>query len=203
MSGYHHTLLGYCLEGVGLVVTLFAGLIICLMLGCVFGLLIVHHHFFDAPMFYGLLWFGVAVVGIMQVWGLLSYLVIGFEAVALFRIDSHRWLVLLAILLIQTCETTRMLLYRQDSSLWLQALAILGVLLFPILHLVIYRCIERGGGEQEAPYTDCRNCGYNLTGSLAARCKSCPECGEPISQYQLIRSVAEQRSLQGSSKLPD
>lgn len=194
MPGYHSNLFGYFLDGVGLVITLLFGLAISLLLGCVFGGLIVYQEVINEPIAYWFLWFGIAVAGVVQVWGLLSYLIIGFEVVALFRVDSQRWLVLLTILLVQMCETSRMLLDYDDRSPWLQALAIAGILLFPIINIVLYRYFEQSPSKDEAPYTDCRSCGYNLTGTLAARGTSCPECGEPVSQYQHVRLIAEQRS---------
>ena len=195
MPGYHNNLLSYCLDGAKAVFVLMFGLICSLWLGCVLGLLIVHQEFIDVPMAYWFLWFVVALAGLIQLWGFLSYLIIGFEVIALFRVDSHRWLVLLTILLIQTCEMIRSLLDYDDFSPWLQALAILGILLFPAIHFLLHHYLEDRPGKQEASYTDCRSCGYNLTGSLAARGTSCPECGEPVSQYQHVRSIAEQRSM--------
>ncbi len=185
------------MDGVGLVISLVAGLILSLTLGCVLGGLIVDQDSIGLSWLIFFIWFFIAVAGIFQLWGFLAYMLIAFEVVALLRVDSRRWLVLLTILVIQMLETIRMLLNYHDEHPWFQALAILGILLFPIIHFLLHYYLENRGNAPEAPYTDCRNCGYNLIGTLKARGTSCPECGEPISQYQLVRSVAEQRSLHG------
>ncbi len=195
MSGYHGNRFSYCLDGAGAVYILGLGLVCCLFLGSFFGAVIVHHHIYNVSVIHTLLWFGAVLTGVAQVWGILSYTLIAFEVIALFRVSSHRWLVLLTILGMQTCETSRMLLYHQDKSPWLQAISISGIVLLPVLNLVLYRYFERAPQNDEVPYTNCRSCGYNLTGTLAARGTSCPECDEPVSQYQHVRSIAEQRSM--------
>jgi predicted RNA-binding Zn-ribbon protein involved in translation (DUF1610 family) len=195
MPGYHSNLFGYFLDGIGAVYVLGLGLACSLLLGSYLGVAIVHHSLFSLSPIYTLLWFGGVLTGIMQVWGVLSYTLIAFELIALFRASSYRWLILLTILLMQTCETSRMLLHFKDNSAWLQAAALTGIVLLPVLNLVLYRYFESAPQKSEAPYTDCRSCGYNLTGTLAAHGTSCPECGEPVSQYQQARLIAEQRSI--------
>lgn len=197
MSGYRNNLLSYCLDGVGAVYGLGLGLVFTLFLGSFFGVMIVYQTAHAPTMFSPLLWFGGVLVGLTQLWGIISYTLIAFEMIALFRVESHRWLILLTILGVQTCETTRMLLDYQDMSPWLQAIPFLGVLVFPILGMLAYRYLVCEPVADSAPYTDCRSCGYNLTGSLQADRTECPECGEPVTQYQHIQSLIDKRKPGG------
>ncbi len=199
MSGYHNNLLSYCLDGAGAVYLLGLGLAVSLALGSFVGVMIVAGSAHHLTVISAIFWIGGVLFGLAQVWGFLSYILISLEVIALFRVESQRWLILLTIMLVQTCETARMLLDAQDRSPWLQAAAVSGVLIFPILGLAAYRYLDRTPATDDAPYTDCRACGYNLTGTLAASRTSCPECGEAITQYQQVKSMVDQRKLGGQS----
>ncbi len=193
MSGFRNNLFTTCMQGISEVYLLGLSLVFVLSLGGLLGVLIVEHGFVQSSAFFYLLWVGGFVVGLFQVWGIISYTLIAFQVIALFHVDSKRWLILLSLLLTQTGETTRMLLNYHDHSPWLHAIALFGVILIPILCATAYYYLDRESIIEQAPYTDCRSCGYNLIGTLEDNRAECPECGQPITDYQRIQSTLDQR----------
>lgn len=197
MSGLRNNQFSVCMQGIGEVYVLGLCLVVTLTLGSFLGVLIIERHVVKPSTLMYLLFFGGFIVGIFQVWGIISYTLIAFQVVALFQVDSQRWLILLALLLTQTSETSRMLLNYQDGNPWLHALAFAGVLLTPILCTLAYYLLNRDTVSEEPPYTDCRSCGYNLTGTLRGQRSECPECGHPVSDYQRIQSNLDQHKHAG------
>jgi len=201
MSGYRNNLFSVCVDAVGSVYVLSLGLVFTLILGGFFGVWIVEGVATNSSTLMALFWFGGVFVGMAQLWGMISYTLIAFEVIALFHVDTRRWLILLTLLLTQTCETSRMLLHYQDDSPWLHAAAMLGVIIMPILSVVAYQLLNREPKLEEAAYTDCRSCGYNLAGTLKDNRNECPECGHPVTDYQRIQANLDRHKQDGQVSL--
>ena len=188
MSGYRNNLFSTCMGGIGAVYILSLSLIFVLLLGGLLGLWIAEGITGYTNSMLAAFWFGGIIVGLLQLWGIIAYTLIAFHIIALFRVDTYRWMILISILLTQTSESARMLINFNDHGPWLHALAVAGMILPSILCAVAYYYLNRDTAMEEAPYTDCRSCGYNLAGTLRDNRTECPECGQPVTEYQRVQS---------------
>lgn len=134
-----------------------------------------------------LVWIFGVVMGLIQGWGVIAYFLLFALLVSLARTEGSALHLLLATLLVQTAESTR-LFATWGPTHWAPLTLLLG-LVIAVYAAVLYA--DRNGRRLRAQRRYRRNmgrcvtCGYDLRTSIRAGARHCPECGLEIPRYTI------------------